>query len=44
MLQGEVLVLELGAVDGLAAGAVVVGEVTALSTAKTTSDDTAGGP
>lgn len=30
MLQLEVLVLELLAVDGLAAGAVVVGEVTAL--------------
>lgn len=30
VLQGEVLILELGAVDGLAASAVVVGEVTAL--------------
>ena len=30
MLQGEVLVLELLTVDGLAAGSVVVGEVTAL--------------
>lgn len=31
VLEGEVLVLELGAVDRLAAGAVVVGEVTALA-------------
>lgn len=31
VLQGEVLVLELVAVDGLASGAVVVGEVTALA-------------
>ena len=31
VLQGEVLVLEFGAVDGLAAGSVVVGEVTTLS-------------
>jgi len=31
VLQGEVLILELVAVDGLAAGAVVVGEVSALA-------------
>lgn len=31
MLQGEVLVLEFVAVDGLSAGAVVVGEVTTLA-------------
>ena len=31
MLQGEVLVLELVAVDGLAAGAVTRGEVAALA-------------
>jgi hypothetical protein len=39
VLQGEVLVGELGAVDGLAASAVVVGEVTAL--AHEVLDDTA---
>lgn len=31
VLEGEVLVLELGAVNRLAAGAVVIGEVTALA-------------
>ena len=31
MLEGEVLVLELVAVDALASSAVVVGEVTALT-------------
>jgi len=31
VLQGEVLILELGAVDALSTGAVVVGEVTALA-------------
>ena len=31
VLQGEVLVGELGAVDGLATGAVVVGEVSTLA-------------
>ncbi len=39
MLQGEVLVGELGAIDGLAASAVVVGEVAAL--AHEVLDDTA---
>ncbi len=33
MLELEVLVLELGSVDGLASGSVVVGEVTTLSNA-----------
>ncbi len=32
MLELEVLVLKLGAVDGLAPGSVVVGEVTTLNT------------
>merc|ERR1711865_1257729 len=41
VLEGEVLVLELGAVDGLAAGTVVVGEVTAL--AHEVGDDTVEG-
>jgi len=31
VLQGEVLVGELGAVDGLSAGSVVVGEVATLA-------------
>lgn len=31
VLEGEVLVVELGAVDGLASGTVVVGEVSALA-------------
>lgn len=31
VLQGEVLVLELVSVDGLSAGAIVVGEVTTLA-------------
>ena len=31
MLQGEVLILELVAVDGLSTSAVVVGEVTTLA-------------
>jgi len=35
VLQLEVLVGELGSVDGLAPGAVVVGEVTTLKTNKT---------
>lgn len=34
VLQGEVLVLELVAVDGLATSAIVVGEVTALELCK----------
>ena len=31
MLQGEVLILELGAVDGLSTSSVVVGEVASLA-------------
>lgn len=31
MLQDKVLIVELAAVDGLAAGAIVVGEVTSLA-------------
>lgn len=31
MFEGKILVVELGTVDRLAAGAVVVGEVTALA-------------
>jgi hypothetical protein len=30
VLQAEVLILELGSVDGLATGAVVVGEIATL--------------